>query len=76
MLYSIIVRSVKDFKPRNIRSNHLTKEDFKHQDYNLSNFLRLQGGVIARFVKKAFEKPFESAAVKTITCNHPIRYHI
>ena len=28
--------------------------------------LRLQGGVIARFVKKVFEKPFESTQIRTI----------
>ena len=50
----------------NLRSNHLTKEDLKHLGYNVGKFLRLQGGIIARFVKKVFEKPFESTAVKTI----------
>ena len=49
-----------------LRSNHLTKEDLKHLGYNVGKFLRLQGGVIARFVKKVFEKPFESTHVRTI----------
>jgi hypothetical protein len=49
-----------------LRSNHLTKEDLKRLGYNVGKFLRLQGGVIARFVKKVFEKPFESTHVRTI----------
>ena len=49
-----------------LRNNHLTKEDLKHLGYNVGKFLRLQGGVIARFVKKVFEKPFESTHVRTI----------
>lgn len=39
------------FTPVYLRTNHLTKEDLKHLGYNVGKFLRLQGGVIARFVK-------------------------
>lgn len=60
------VHEMPPFTPVNLRSNHLTKEDLKHLGYNVGKFLRLQGGIIARFVKKVFEKPFESTAVKTI----------
>lgn len=60
------VHAMPPFTPVNLRSNHLTKEDLKHLGYNVGKFLRLQGGVIARFVKKVFEKPFESTAVRTI----------
>lgn len=34
--------------------------------YNVGKFLRLQGGVIARFVKKVFEKPFKNTQIQTI----------
>lgn len=54
------VHAMPPFTPVNLRSDHLTKEDLKHLGYNVGKFLRLQGGVIARFVKKVFEKPFES----------------
>lgn len=37
-----------------------------HPGYNVGKFLRLQGGVIALFVKKVFEKPFESTHVRAI----------
>lgn len=60
------VNAAPPFTPVNLRSNHLTKEDLKHLGYNVGKFLRLQGGVIARFVKKVFEKPFESTNVRTI----------
>ena len=60
------VHAMPPFTPVNLRSNHLTKEDLKHLGYNLGKFLRLQGGVIARFVKKVFEKPFESIQIRTI----------
>lgn len=60
------VNDAPPFTPVNLRSNHLTKEDLKHLGYNVGKFLRLQGGVIARFVKKVFEKPFESTHVRTI----------
>lgn len=60
------VNAAPPFTPVNLRSNHLTKEDLKHLGYNVGKFLRLQGGVIARFVKKVFEKPFESTHVRTI----------
>ena len=60
------VNAAPSFTPVNLRSNHLTKEDLKHLGYNVGKFLRLQGGVIARFVKKVFEKPFESTHVRTI----------
>lgn len=46
--------------------NHLTKEDLKHLRYNVGKNLRLQGGVIARFEKKVFEKPFENTHIRTI----------
>lgn len=49
-----------------LRSNHLSKEDLKHLGYNVGKFLRLQGGVIARFEKKVFEKPFENTHIRTI----------
>lgn len=52
------VHEMPPFTPVNLRSNHLTKEDLKHLGYNIGKFLRLQGSVIARFVKKVFEKPF------------------
>ena len=54
------------FTPVNLRTTHLTKEDLKHLGYNVGKFLRLQGGVIARFVKKVFEKPFENTHIRTI----------
>lgn len=60
------VHAMLPFTPVNLRSNHLTKEDLKHLGYNVGKFLRLQGGVIARFVKKVFEKPFESTQIRTI----------
>ena len=60
------VHEMPPFTPVNLRSNHLTKEDLKHLGYNVGKFLRLQGGVIARFVKKVFEKPFESTQIRTI----------
>lgn len=60
------VHAMPPFTPVNLRSNHLTKEDLKHLGYNVGKFLRLQGGVIARFVKKVFEKPFESTQIRTI----------
>ena len=60
------VNAIPPFTPVNIRSNHLTKEDLKHLGYNVGKFLRLQGGVIARFVKKVFEKPFENTHIRTI----------
>ncbi|MDE6648914.1 MAG: hypothetical protein K2K45_03185 [Muribaculaceae bacterium] len=60
------VNTTPPFTPVNLRSNHHTKEDLKHLGYNVGKFLRLQGGVIARFVKKVFEKPFESTNVRTI----------
>ena len=60
------VNAAPPFTPVNLLSNHLTKEDLKHLGYNVGKFLRLQGGVIARFVKKVFEKPFESTNVRTI----------
>lgn len=60
------VNAMPPFTPVNLRSNHLTKEDLKHLGYNVGKFLRLQGGVIARFVKKVFEKPFENTHIRTI----------
>lgn len=60
------VHAMPPFTPVNLRSDHLTKEDLKHLGYNVGKFLRLQGGVIARFVKKVFEKPFESTQIRTI----------
>ncbi|WP_286438350.1 hypothetical protein [Bacteroides acidifaciens] len=60
------VNPLAQFDAVQLRSNHLTKEDLKHLGYNVGKFLRLQGGVIARFVKKVFEKPFESTHVRTI----------
>lgn len=60
------VHEMPPFTPVNLRSNHLTKEDLKHLGYNVGKFLKLQGGVIARFVKKVFEKPFESTQIRTI----------
>ena len=60
------VHEMPPFTPVNLRSNHLTKEDLKHLGYNVGKFLRLQGGVIARFVKKVFETPFESTQIRTI----------
>ena len=60
------VNAMPPFTPVNLRSDHLTKEDLKHLGYNVGKFLRLQGGVIARFVKKVFEKPFESTQIRTI----------
>ena len=60
------VHAIPPLTPVNLRSNHLTKEDLKHLGYNVGKFLRLQGGVIARFVKKVFEKPFESTQIRTI----------
>ena len=60
------VNAAPPFTPVNLRSNHLTKEDLKHLGYNVGKFLRLQCGAIARFVKKVFEKPFESTNVRTI----------
>lgn len=60
------VHAMPPFTPVNLRSNHLTKEDLKHLGYNVGKFLRLQGGVIARFVKKVFEKPFENTHIRTI----------
>ncbi len=60
------VHAMPPFTPVNQRSDHLTKEDLKHLGYNVGKFLRLQGGVIARFVKKVFEKPFESTQIRTI----------
>lgn len=60
------VHAMPTFTPVNLRSDHLTKEDLKHLGYNVGKFLRLQGGVIARFVKKVFEKPFESTQIRTI----------
>ena len=60
------VHEMPPFTPVNLRSNHLTKEDLKHLGYNVGKFLRLLGGVIARFVKKVFEKPFESTQIRTI----------
>lgn len=60
------VHEMPPFTPVNLRSNHLTKEDLKHLGYNVGKFLRLQGGVIARFVKKVFEKPFENTHIRTI----------
>ena len=54
------------FTPVNLRNNHFTKEDLKHLGYNVGKFLRLQGGIIARFVTKVFEKPFENTNVRTI----------
>ncbi|ROS79215.1 hypothetical protein EEL35_13730 [Muribaculaceae bacterium Isolate-042 (Harlan)] len=55
-----------DNTPVYLRSNHLTKEDLKHLGYNVDKFLCLQGGVIARFLKKVFEKPFENTYIRTI----------
>ena len=60
------VNPLAQFDAVQLRSNHLTKEDLKRLGYNVGKFLRLQGGVIARFVKKVFEKPFESTHVRTI----------
>lgn len=60
------VNEMPPFTPVNLRNNHLTKEDLKHLGYNVGKFLRLQGGVIARFVKKVFEKPFENTHIRTI----------
>lgn len=60
------VNPLAQFDAVQLRSNHLTKEDLKHLGYNVGKFLRLQGGVIVRFVKKVFEKPFESTHVRTI----------
>lgn len=60
------VHAMPPFTPVNLRSDHLTKEDLKHLGYNVGKFLKLQGGVIARFVKKVFEKPFESTQIRTI----------
>lgn len=60
------VHEMPPFTPVNLRSNHLTKEDLKHLGYNVGKFLKLHGGVIARFVKKVFEKPFESTQIRTI----------
>lgn len=60
------VNAIPPFTPVNLRSNHLTKEDLKHLGYNVAKFLRLQGGVIARFVKTVFEKPFENNHIRTI----------
>lgn len=60
------VHEMPPFTPVNLRSNHLTKEGLKHFGYNVGKFLWLQGGVIARFVKKVFEKPFESTQIRTI----------
>ena len=60
------VNAMPPFTPVNLRSNHLTKEDLKHLGYNVGEFLRLQGGVIACFVKKVFEKPFENTHIRTI----------
>ncbi len=60
------VHEMPPFTPVNLRSDHLTKEDLKHLGYNVGKFLKLQGGVIARFVKKVFEKPFESTQIRTI----------
>lgn len=60
------VHEMPPFTPVNLRSDHLTKEDLKHLGYNVGKFLRLQGGTIARFVKKVFEKPFEKTHVRTI----------
>ena len=60
------VHAMPPFTPVNLRSNHLTKEDLKHLGYNVGKFLRLQGGVIARFVKKVFEKPFESTQIRGV----------
>ena len=60
------VSAMPPFTPVNLWSNHLTKEDLKHLGYNVGKFLRLHGGVIARFVKKVFEKPFENTLIRTI----------
>ena len=34
------VHEMPPFTPVNLRSNHLTKEDLKHLDYNFGKFLR------------------------------------
>lgn len=60
------VHAMPPFTPVNLRSDHLTKEDLKHLGYNVCKFLRLQGGVIALFVKKVSEKPFEISGTQTI----------
>ena len=54
------------FNAVQLRSDHLSKEDLKHLGYNVRKFLRLRGEIIARFVKKVFEKPFEGTHVRTI----------
>lgn len=67
------VNAMPPFIPVNLRSNHLTKEDLKHLGYNVGKFLRLQGGVIARFVKKVFEKPFENTTSAQLSRNYEKR---
>lgn len=63
------IRTVNDMPPFtlvNFRSNHLTKVDLRHLGYNVGKSLHLPGGVIARFVKKVFEKSFKNTLIRTI----------
>ena len=54
------------FNAVQLRSDNLSKEDLKHLGYNVGKFLRLQGEVIARFVKHVFEEPFGTTHIRTI----------